>query len=806
MSSAGVGSPSRDHLRNLVGVIGTTGVGKSQLAVELALAVPTLDLGRSSAPHRPTSGEIINSDSMQVYRGLDVITNKATAEEMKGVEHHLMGFLNPGDEYQVGEFQVDALAKVEALHSTDTLPVVVGGTSYYLQHLVFPNNLVSDAPPPLRPTTPTASNLSPSAPSPSPSAPVPRTIEDISHFPESLLSSILSLPAPLLELFYLLPVLPPTSTIAEFSPSFPVDSLPSEYRTAEAFASAVYAILVHVDEKSAERWHWRDVRKVRRAVDIVWEGRRWQDVLDDQSKKKDVRARYRTIIFWLFAEKDILDERLDARVDKMLERGLLAEIEELWQHQPAPDFSVGIYQAIGYKEFASFLVKREKSTTSLDGTDPTFVKGLERMKLSTRQYAKSQIQWIKKKLLPAVEGQTEPDVVVYLLDATDLSAWDQNVKQPAVELLRTFLAEEPLPNPTSLSPLAARELLSKREKTAAEKVKLTCRACTFDMPAVPRPRKLKTAPSDDGAVVALAGELGSTPPTNILSPASSVEPAVPQLTSGVAPSKVMQGEVAVDGGPSPGRSFRPPDIPLATRHVLYGFPIHSSTCSVSMLTLEDADDGMKPEDTESFKAWIAINVVTELLSVQACLRRPLNTARLRILESHSKDLDDYWTNLPLGLKVGPTSAYGVPPATGIRSLQLAFLGVRITLVKLTLETFESDTWQQLQSTFCACHKVALNTIQLLEGLVPWERTLFWAPSSSKIITLAATLLLDVATKAIGIDDTARKTSCDLLSRLVSALNASLQPSHFDVAKVALDAIAKLLSPSASLKRTVREQR
>lgn len=91
----------------LVAVVGTTGVGKSLLGVELARA---LSQGDSSTGIK--RGEVINTDSMQVYRGLDVITNKATLEEMNGVKHHLMGFLSPGEEYRVGEFQADALAKV----------------------------------------------------------------------------------------------------------------------------------------------------------------------------------------------------------------------------------------------------------------------------------------------------------------------------------------------------------------------------------------------------------------------------------------------------------------------------------------------------------------------------------------------------------------------------------------------------------------------------------------------------------------------------------------------------------------------
>lgn len=94
----------------LIAVIGTTGVGKSQLAIDLALSLPSL---LPSAQFK--SAEIINHDSMQVYKGSDVFTNKATKQEMMGVEHHLMGFLDPGEEYYVGDFKRDAIEKVNSL-------------------------------------------------------------------------------------------------------------------------------------------------------------------------------------------------------------------------------------------------------------------------------------------------------------------------------------------------------------------------------------------------------------------------------------------------------------------------------------------------------------------------------------------------------------------------------------------------------------------------------------------------------------------------------------------------------------------
>lgn len=107
---------SSPYKRDLIAVIGTTGVGKSQLAIELALALPGL---RNSSQDGPKTAEVINADSMQVYEGLDIITNKVTVEEMKGVKHHLLGFLDRDTDYMVGDYQKDAMKKVR-LHPRST--------------------------------------------------------------------------------------------------------------------------------------------------------------------------------------------------------------------------------------------------------------------------------------------------------------------------------------------------------------------------------------------------------------------------------------------------------------------------------------------------------------------------------------------------------------------------------------------------------------------------------------------------------------------------------------------------------------
>ena len=88
-------------LRPVIAICGTTGVGKSKLAVELALRIAE-------------GAAVINADSMQVYDGLDILTNKLPREEMKGVPHLLMGFKKPGEQYVVGQW-VEEAAKAVSL-------------------------------------------------------------------------------------------------------------------------------------------------------------------------------------------------------------------------------------------------------------------------------------------------------------------------------------------------------------------------------------------------------------------------------------------------------------------------------------------------------------------------------------------------------------------------------------------------------------------------------------------------------------------------------------------------------------------
>lgn len=102
--------------RPLIAICGTTGVGKSKLAVDLALY-----LSRNPSINGWQGARVINADAMQVYRGLDILTNKMPESERKGIEHLLMDFKSPGEQYVVGEWVQDALAAVSTCLITKVL-------------------------------------------------------------------------------------------------------------------------------------------------------------------------------------------------------------------------------------------------------------------------------------------------------------------------------------------------------------------------------------------------------------------------------------------------------------------------------------------------------------------------------------------------------------------------------------------------------------------------------------------------------------------------------------------------------------
>ncbi|SCU78373.1 LAMI_0A04412g1_1 [Lachancea mirantina] len=332
-------------------IAGTTGVGKSLLSIQLASHV---------------NGEIINSDSMQVYKDAPIITNKHPVEEREGIVHHIMNHVDWDEDYYLHRFEKECLQAIEDIHARGKTAIIVGGTHYYLQ-VLFKKRVEEK----LRPLT-----------------------EDERKF---------------------------------------LDSEQPEL---------IHAELKKHDAVIAQKFHPNDTRRVRRMLEIFYTtGQKPSNIFAAQNNA----LIYDTLFFWIYSNPDVLGARLDARVDTMLKSGGLEEIEHLYKIYQEKSYTpdqcqYGIWQVIGFKEFLPWLENRDKIP---------YEHGLERMKIRTRQYAKRQVKWIRKMLLPDVSED------LYLLDATDLAKWDENVRKRAFEITNSFITGK-----RSLEPYAPKRLQS----------------------------------------------------------------------------------------------------------------------------------------------------------------------------------------------------------------------------------------------------------------------------------------------------------------------------------------------------------
>ena len=106
----------------VIAIVGPTAVGKTALSIELAKAF---------------NGEIINGDSMQIYRGLSIGTAKILAEEMEGIPHHLLDIKDPTESFSVAEYQRLVRTQIDEIASRGKLPIIVGGTGLYIQSVLY---------------------------------------------------------------------------------------------------------------------------------------------------------------------------------------------------------------------------------------------------------------------------------------------------------------------------------------------------------------------------------------------------------------------------------------------------------------------------------------------------------------------------------------------------------------------------------------------------------------------------------------------------------------------------------------------
>lgn len=274
-------------------ITGPTAVGKTSLSIQAAKAL---------------NGEVISADSMQVYRHMDIGSAKVTKEEMDGVPHHLIDVLEPWEPFHVAIFQNMARQAVEDIRSRGRLPIIAGGTGFYIQALLY----------------------------------------DI-HFQET----------------------EEDGTIRR----------ELERLGEEKGAEYLHEMLAEIDPESAAAIHANNRKRVIRAIEYYRQtGKRMSD------HNREERARtspYDFLYYVITMDRAALYERIDLRVDKMVEQGLVEEVRRLKEMGCTRDMVS--MQGLGYKEILDYL-----------NGDCTLEEAVEIIKRDTRHFAKRQLTWFKR--------------------------------------------------------------------------------------------------------------------------------------------------------------------------------------------------------------------------------------------------------------------------------------------------------------------------------------------------------------------------------------------------------------------------
>jgi tRNA dimethylallyltransferase len=245
--------------------------------------------------------------------------------------------------------------------------------------------------------------------------------------------------------------------------------------------------LKEVDPVMADRWHPNERRKIQRSLELYLKtGKPASEIYNEQRQRRDAPPdedglgveedvttstafRFPTLLYWVHAPKDVLYPRLDTRIVKMLDRGLLDEVRSLTNFRISNDASNGtpvdqsrgIWVSIGYKEFLDYQSAISGEPQNASVLEKIKVAAIEKTQAATRQYANRQLRWIRIKLLNAISSARQQDNM-FLLDGSDISRWEDLVLQPAREITARFISGHPLSNPTGLSALASELLTPKR--------------------------------------------------------------------------------------------------------------------------------------------------------------------------------------------------------------------------------------------------------------------------------------------------------------------------------------------------------
>lgn len=277
--------------KTLITISGPTACGKTAVSVELAKSI---------------NGEIISADSMQVYKYMDIGTAKITEDEKQGIKHYLIDELYPDEEFSIAVFQKMAKEALSEIYSKNKLPILVGGTGFYVNGLIYNN---------------------------------------------------------------------------DFTPGEKDDKMRIELENEakEKGNDFVHKILKDLDPEYAETVHPNNVKRVIRAIEYC---RNTGEKFSDYNAREKLREPYYNVKnFILNMDRNLLYNRIEKRIDIMVENGLIEEVKGLMEKYPTNLVSM---KGIGYKEIIGYL----KGEYTLD-------EAIELLKKVTRNFARRQITWFR---------------------------------------------------------------------------------------------------------------------------------------------------------------------------------------------------------------------------------------------------------------------------------------------------------------------------------------------------------------------------------------------------------------------------
>ena len=302
--------------RPMIILAGPTAVGKTAASIRLAKAI---------------GAEIISADSMQVYRHMDIGSAKIRQEEMEGVPHYLIDVLEPEEEFNVVRFQQMAKAAAEEIYAKGKIPLVAGGTGFYIQALLYDIDFTEN--------------------------------DGDTSYRRSL-----------------------------------------EKTAEEKGGEYLHAILREADPKAAEQIHPHNIKRMIRALEFHHQT--GGKISEHNEAEREKSSPYDFAYFVLTDERSRLYERIDRRVDKMMEEGLLEEVRYLKERGVKRGSTA--MQGLGYKELYAYL----------DG-ECTLEEAVRIIKRDTRHFAKRQLTWFKRErdviwADKSVIGQSDDAVVDFM--------------------------------------------------------------------------------------------------------------------------------------------------------------------------------------------------------------------------------------------------------------------------------------------------------------------------------------------------------------------------------------------------------